>query len=163
MKDYAKAQRARCAAEQRLKELYPDDWKRFHVEERTKLGLEEEVWTNGKRNKPCAMCGAPKDRGKSGAKYCSACVPIAAERKRLAKLEYNRRPEVKARNSAWARENRPVRPRKIRPPKPKPVVAPSDVRSAWRAAKPNSIIRRKYPTVEALNRAYAAGELPRVA
>lgn len=44
-------------------------------------------------------------------------------------------------------------------PKPKPVRAPAELRAAWRRSHANSQLRRKYPTVEALDRAFRDGEI----
>lgn len=66
--------------------------------------------------------------------------------------------EQRARKNARARERynpraRQQRPVVVRLAQPKPVV-PVEIRNAYARSHPNSIIRKKYPTVEALRRAY---------
>lgn len=66
---------------------------------------------------------------------------------------------VPTRAERWERHRacRPARVARIKPrplPKAKPQKAyvPAEVREAWRKSHPNSVIRRKYPTMAALER-----------
>jgi len=102
-----------------------------------------------------------RDRGK--VRLCRAC---RRETERLAKQRYRakraapRPPKaVKPRASAKrkqvsASERQPAK----RPSRP--IRAPAELRAAWRRSHSNSQIRRKYPTVDSLDRAWRNGELP---
>ena len=90
--------------------------------------------------KPCRRCGGEKERGRPGSFFCVKCVnemgvTQQTKKERVARIE--------------------KRPAKLRVVKSKPRV-PKEVLAAWNAGDDNSIIRRKYPTKAALEKAYAA-------
>lgn len=109
----------------------------YNIERKRRLGLYKPCWVNG--------CQEPKEPGR-GVKYCKKHRAEAAERHRIQKGQYG---------NAWKKRKR-AEARVSKPPKLIQRPVPMEVRDAYRVAKPNSIIRQKYPTWKDLERAYAA-------
>lgn len=85
-------------------------------------------------------------------------TPEGMERERVRKMEQKRAQRAKARLERITSPSLPGPSVQAPKPKPKPMMVPALVRSAWAKGAPNSIIRRKYPTLRALQGAADAGE-----
>lgn len=106
--------------------------------------------------KPCRRCGGEKRRG-IPSQLCDNCRPLAAQERRekaaKRKREAPKVPRAEGRQRAVQKAERSAPKKRVRVTKARPSV-PREVKAAWNAGDPNSIIRRKYPTLKALEKAY---------
>lgn len=100
-------------------------------------------------------CSDPKVPGR-GSRYCVSHREQQWERHEIQKQTYSRSEDTKARRAAIRAVKRAER-ELAKPAKPKRQVVravPMEVQDAYRVARPNSIIRQKYPTWEKLRANY---------
>jgi hypothetical protein len=143
--------------QRRRKAEYGREWKARNREklaayqrarrERERLGIQPLCQYEG--------CTEQKTPGK-GSRYCAQHREEAWERHEIQKQSYAYSDETKARRKARRAVKR-AELALVKPPKPPKVVVrpvPREVQDAYRVAKPNSIIRQKYPTWEKLRANY---------
>jgi hypothetical protein len=175
------AMQAEHAAAKRLVQLHAEEYDRLRNEERATRGLEPFV-SRASRRKPCARCGCSREKSPGkGTIYCEPCKPLAlaekqeryaekarqrrraagalprAERTAIVKAEAETRRKAREIEKVERKRDRKLELERRRQERRAPRPIPSHIRAAWRRSSPGSILQRKYPTYDALQKAAQEG------